>query len=78
MEVAFRVLFLPCPLDLNGTEFSCKVGEERRGCLDWELAGNLHTERPSSNMLSENFSSFFSAHNGTIVSLEAGRRQLDF
>lgn len=59
MEVVFGVLFLPCPLDLNGTEFSCKDGEERRGCLGWELAANLCTGGPSSNMLSEKLQCVF-------------------
>ena len=59
MEVVFQVLFLPCSLDLNGTEFSCKDGEERRGCVGWELAANLCTRGPSSNMLSEKLQFFF-------------------
>lgn len=29
MEVAFGVLFLPCPLDLNGTKSSRKDAERR-------------------------------------------------
>lgn len=31
MEVVFGVLFLPHLLDLNGTKFSCRVGEEKGG-----------------------------------------------
>ena len=39
MEVVSGVLFLPRPLDLNGTEFSHKDGEERQGGVPWLGAG---------------------------------------
>lgn len=59
MEVALGVLFLPCPLDLNGTKSSRK-DEERRGegkrrgkeGVPWlGAAAILCTRGPSSNTL---------------------------
>lgn len=79
MEVVFGVLFLPCPLDLNGTKFSCKDGEERRGCLGWELAANLCTGSPSSNTLSGKLQLIFSAYTMKLLCVQKpGEKQLDF
>lgn len=67
MEVVFGVLFLPCPLDLNGTKFSCKDErrrEERRGGAalagSWLLISALEVQVQI--RLQESFSSVFSLY----------------
>ena len=71
MEVVSGVLFLPRPLDLNGTEFSHKDGEERQGggalagswLLFWALEVQVQIR------LQESCSPiFFSIHNEAVVS----------
>lgn len=66
-------------MELNSLAKMERGGEERRGCLAWELAANLCTGGPSSNVLAGKLQfNFFSIHNEAVVSPEAGGRQLDF
>lgn len=65
MEVVFGVLFLPCPLDLNGTKFSYRDGKEK-GEEEGAWAGSwlliYALEVQVQKCLQESFSSIFFLH----------------